>query len=195
MWLLLGTDHGRTLRAVAGAQRSVRGGTKLRLSRSGWRRPTIYPPVADRREESGGLGTVCSNGDFRFQLTKEEYENVLRSSFLTSKEMVTKTSKRGGRQYLPYVFTEQGIYMLMSVLKGDLATVQSKTLIRTFKRMKDFVIQLENVLPSSAIQTLAIQTQHNTEDIRQIKQQVNDLPIVVKDFTDPIFISSIITSA
>ena len=83
----------------------------------------------------------------------------------------------------------------MSVLKGDLATVQSKTLIRTFKRMKDFVIQLENVLPSSAIQTLAIQTQHNTEDIRQIKQQVNDLPIVVKDFTDPKFISSIITSA
>ena len=32
---------------------------------------------------------------------------------------------------------------------------------------------------------LAIQTQNNTEDIRQIKQQVNDLTVVVKDFTDP----------
>ena len=37
---------------------------------------------------------VKFDGDFRFQLTNEEYENVLRSSFLTSNEMVAKTSKR-----------------------------------------------------------------------------------------------------
>ena len=47
--------------------------------------------------------------DFRFQLTKEEYNEILRSKKLTSKE------QRGGRQYLPFVFTEQGIYMLMTV--------------------------------------------------------------------------------
>lgn len=51
--------------------------------------------------------------------------------------------------------------------------------------MKDFFVQLQNVLPDSEIRMLAIQTQNNTEDIRQIKQQVNDLTIVVKDFTDP----------
>lgn len=39
---------------------------------------------------------------------------------------------------LPYAFTEQGIYMLMTVLRGDLATAQSKALIRIFKQMKDF---------------------------------------------------------
>ena len=55
--------------------------------------------------------------DFRFQLTKEEYKVILRSKVLTS-----KNERRGGRQYLPYVFTEQGIYMLMTVLNGDLAT-------------------------------------------------------------------------
>ena len=64
--------------------------------------------------------------DFRFQLTKEEYENLLRSKKLTS-----NVGKKGGRQYLPFVFTEQGIYMLMTVLKGDLATEQSKVLIRS----------------------------------------------------------------
>ena len=53
--------------------------------------------------------------EMRFQLTNSEY-NILRSKILTS-----KPEKRGGRQYLPYVFTEQGIYMLMTVLKGDLA--------------------------------------------------------------------------
>ena len=47
--------------------------------------------------------------DFRFQLTKEEYNEILRSKNLTSKE------QRGGRKYLPFVFTEQGIYMLMTV--------------------------------------------------------------------------------
>ena len=49
--------------------------------------------------------------DFRFQLTKNEYNEILRSKNLTS-----KTGKKGGRQYLPFVFTEQGIYMLMTVI-------------------------------------------------------------------------------
>lgn len=46
---------------------------------------------------------------------------------------------KGGRTYNPYAFTEQGIYMLMTVLKGDLAVTQSKMLIRTFKEMKHFI--------------------------------------------------------
>ena len=73
----------------------------------------------------------------------------------------------------------------MTVLKGELAVSQSKKLIRLFKKMKDFIVQLQNVLPDSEIRMLAIQTQNNTEDIRQIKQQVNDLTVVVNDFTDP----------
>ncbi len=68
--------------------------------------------------------------DFRFQLTDEEYEN-LRSKI--------STSSWGGSRYNPYAFTEHGIYMLMTVLKGDLAVTQSKMLIRTFKEMKHFI--------------------------------------------------------
>ena len=68
--------------------------------------------------------------DFMFQLTKEEFENLM------SKKL---TSSWGGRRKLPKVFTEQGIYMLMTVLKGELATKQSKALIRTFKQMKDLL--------------------------------------------------------
>ena len=68
--------------------------------------------------------------DFRFQLTDEEYGN-LRSKF--------STSSWGGSRYNPYAFTEQGIYMLMTVLKGNLAVTQSKMLIRTFKEMKHFI--------------------------------------------------------
>ena len=144
--------------------------------------------------------------EMRFQLTNNEYD-ILRSNFLTSnillsdcnsattdntqvlrsKISTSKPEKRGGRQYLPYAFTEQGIYMLMTVLKGDLAVDQSKKLIKLFKRMKDFIVQLQNVLPASEVGMLAIQTQNNTNDIRQIKEQMvtrDELSLVIKDFTD-----------
>lgn len=48
------------------------------------------------------------------------------------------TSSWGGTRKLPYAFTEQGVYMLMTVLKGELATYQSKALIRAFKEMKEY---------------------------------------------------------
>ena len=78
--------------------------------------------------------------DFRFQLNSEEYEN-LRSKILTSSvgnflkngnfesndnlRSKKSTSSWGGARYAPYAFTEQGIYMLMTVLKGERATAQS----------------------------------------------------------------------
>ena len=55
---------------------------------------------------------------FRFQLTKEESKN-LRSQFVTS------SGVHGGRRYLPYVFTEQGVAMLSAVLRSE-ARGQSK---------------------------------------------------------------------
>ena len=46
----------------------------------------------------------------------------------------------------PYVFTEQGIYMLMTVLKGERATAQSKALIRLFKQMKDCIVENQQLI-------------------------------------------------
>ncbi len=56
----------------------------------------------------------------------------MRSKFLTAN--INPKSR-----YEPYVFTETGIYMLMTVLNGELATRQSKALVRTFKQMKDYL--------------------------------------------------------
>ena len=78
--------------------------------------------------------------DFRFHLTDDEFNEILRSKNLTS-----KTENRGGRRYMPYAFTEQGIYMLMTVLKGELAVAQSKMLIRMFKEMKHFIQNNANI--------------------------------------------------
>jgi len=59
---------------------------------------------------------------------------------LSKSQNVTSIQTRrtkGGRTKAIKAFTEQGIYMLMSVLKGNLAIEQSKILIRLFKSMKD----------------------------------------------------------
>lgn len=147
--------------------------------------------------------------DFRFQLTKIEYEEILRSKILTSKifptscesiesenqlylrskNLTSNAGKKGGRQYLPYVFTEQGIYMLMTVLKGELAVEQSKALIRTFKGMKDFIVENRYLIGNKDLVQLSIQTAQNTADIAEIKNTMvtkTDLAKVVRDFTDPI---------
>ena len=70
--------------------------------------------------------------DFMFRLTEEEMDDLRCKIF---------TSSWGGTRYLPYAFTEQGIYMLMTVLKGDLAVRQSRALVRTFKQIKDYIVE------------------------------------------------------
>ena len=56
--------------------------------------------------------------DFMFQLTREEVESV-KSQIVISREDSFFTGQGGGRRTLPYAFTEQGIYMLATVLKGS----------------------------------------------------------------------------
>ena len=100
---------------------------------------------------------------FRFQLTDFEFKNLMSK---------ISTSSWGGTRKLPYAFTEEGIYMLMTVLKGNLAASQSKKLIKLFKQMKDFIIRNQNVLSGSELVKLSMQTHSNTEEIRQIRQQM-----------------------
>ncbi|WP_066730112.1 ORF6N domain-containing protein [Sneathia sanguinegens] len=121
--------------------------------------------------------------DFRFQLTKDEWE-FLRSKILTSKS----DEGAGGRRYMPYAFTEQGIYMLMTVLKGELAVKQSKALIRMFKQMKDFIIENQDFISSKELVQIAVQTNENTKDIAEIKSRMatkEDLKKVMDNFIDP----------
>ena len=80
---------------------------------------------------------------YRFQITNEELKEIARSQNVTAQIWATN---KGGRTSLPYAFTEQGIYMLMTVLKGELATKQSIALIDAFKAMKDYIVESNNLL-------------------------------------------------
>ena len=67
--------------------------------------------------------------DFMFQMAKEEYK-LLRSQIVLSKK------GRGGRRYLPYVFTEQGVAMLSSVLRSERAVQVNIEIMRAFVRLR-----------------------------------------------------------
>ena len=75
--------------------------------------------------------------DFMFQLSNREIDSV-RSQIVTSWKKDFFAGQEGGRRYLPYAFTEQGIYMLATVLRGKLAEQQSIFIMRTFR--ENFVI-------------------------------------------------------
>lgn len=135
--------------------------------------------------------------DFRFQLDRNELENLISlhpASDLKSKFL---TSSWGGLRKMPFAFTEQGIYMLMTVLKGEQAIAQSKALIRLFKQMKDYIVsenmQLLNVGNSPQISSYMVQ---NTREIAEIRGELaetrtdvfamkSDLQKVMENFIDP----------
>lgn len=80
--------------------------------------------------------------DFCFQLSEEEY-HCLRFQIGTSKEVEVG---KGGRRYLPYVFTEQGISMLSAVLRSEIAVKVSVKIMRTFVEMRRFMANNSLVL-------------------------------------------------
>ncbi|MCY4362420.1 MAG: ORF6N domain-containing protein [Gammaproteobacteria bacterium] len=68
--------------------------------------------------------------DFMFQLNNEEFDN-LRSQFVTS--------KRGGRRYPPYAFTEQGVAMLSGILNSEQAVKVNIEIMRAFVRLREML--------------------------------------------------------
>lgn len=70
--------------------------------------------------------------DFMFQLTKEEADSL-------RLQTGTSNDTRGGRRYLPYVFTEQGVAMLSSVLRSPRAVEVNVVIMRTFVRIREIL--------------------------------------------------------
>ena len=109
--------------------------------------------------------------DFMFQLKKEEYE-VLRSQIVTSK---LKAGQRGGRQYLPYVFTEQGVSMLSSVLKSKRAIQINVQIMRTFVKMREWAIENKEIAQRlTELEHYFIQhCKDNQSDIRELREAMD----------------------
>ena len=129
----------------------------------------IYGYETKRFNEQVKNNIAKFDEDFRFQLTKDEYDLVLRSKKSTAQNWTI--GNKGGRTSLPYAFTEQGIYMLMTVLKGELAIKQSKTLIRMFKNMKDHLIETNSLLTQTDYLNMFKLIINNSDRISKIEEE------------------------
>ena len=135
--------------------------------------------------------------DFMFQLEKDEIPACLKSQIVTLNE---NGNKRGLHiKKLPYAFTEQGIYMLATVLRGELAEQQSIFIMRAFREMRhyikqnqQFVTQSEMRLVTAKVSDMSVQmagfsdwkkrTEQDIEDIRKSIDTLNENFVSEKDF-------------
>ncbi len=93
---------------------------------------------------------------FRFQLTAEEFDN-LRSQIVTS--------SHGGRRYLPYTFTEQGVAMLSAVLRSEKAVKVSIGVMDAFVEMRRFIASNAALLDRMAtIEYRQLEYQQSTDE-------------------------------
>ena len=94
----------------------------------------LYEVQTFRLNEAVKRNIARFPNNFMFQLTKDEYE------ILTSQNAISK-SGRGGRRTLPYVFTEQGVAMLSSVLNSEKAIQINIQIMNTFVQMRQWAIE------------------------------------------------------
>ncbi len=120
--------------------------------------------------------------DFMFQLTLEEAKNLSRS------QNATLEGKGSNIKYAPYVFTEQGVYMLATVLKSDIAVKQSILIIRTFKEMRHYLVENRNMITNQDYLRLSMQVNDITNMVQKHEKEM-----VTKSYLDEVmeeFISS-----
>ncbi|MEE0685439.1 MAG: ORF6N domain-containing protein, partial [Lachnospiraceae bacterium] len=121
--------------------------------------------------------------DFMFQITKEEIpEAFLKSQIATLNE---NGNKRGLHiKKLPYAFTEQGIYMLATVLRGELAEQQSIFIMRAFREMRHFIKQNQQFVTSAEMKLVTAKVSEISVQVAGIsdwkKKAENDIVSIQK---------------
>lgn len=116
--------------------------------------------------------------DFMFQLTFEEALHYSRS------QNATLERKGSNLKYAPYVFTEQGVYMLATVLKSETAINQSILIMRTFKEMRHYINNNYNLFTNNEL----LRITQNERDIQEIKNKMitkEDFDDAMKQFISP----------
>ena len=158
----------------------------------------IYGYEVKRLNEQVKRNSTRFPEDFMFQLTKDEIDFV-KSQIATSRNHNMYKGQEGGRRKAPYAFTEQGIYMLATVLRGELAEQQSIFIMRAFREMRhyikqnqQFVSQSELRLVTAKVSEISVQvagitdwkkkTENGIEDIQRSIDILNENFVSDKDF-------------
>ena len=116
--------------------------------------------------------------DFMFQLTKEEWDNL---------RLQIETSKRGGRRYVPYAFTEQGVAMLSGLLNSDIAIAVNISIMRAFVAVRSYLLTQSSV--SAEIKELWQHVKALEEQSEENLRAINDLGEETQTAFDEIYLA------
>lgn len=115
--------------------------------------------------------------DFMFQLSNDELSDLRCKNFTANISSMSRT--------MPYAFTEQGIYMLATVLKGELAQQQSIFIMRTFKEMRHYIAQNQQLVTRPEMKALELKvnklSNKQNKDYKEIRKSIDNLS---KNFID-----------
>ena len=116
--------------------------------------------------------------DFMFQLTAEEYKNLISQSV---------TSSWGGTRKLPYAFTEQGLAMLSGLLNSDIAIQVNISIMRTFVIMRQQIYTTAQI--SSELTALKAKLELLERNDEENLEAINDLSEDVRHEIDNIYMA------
>ena len=131
--------------------------------------------------------------DFMFQLTQQEHNSILRFQIETSRWQLVENEKQnalrfqfetlklhGGKRYLPYAFTEQGVAMLSGILNSDRAISVNIAIMRAFVEIRRFISggalkypEIEDL--RHRIQLLEKYNQQSVQDIEEHQKAIAEL--------------------
>jgi hypothetical protein len=113
---------------------------------------------------------------FMFQLTQEEFRD-LRSQSATS------NNARGGRRYLPHVFTEHGVVMLSSVLNSDRAIRMAIVVVEAFVRLRELIATNKDI--ATRVEKLERSHDRTASVIEVLVEDIDRLGRKVEQFKGP----------
>jgi hypothetical protein len=126
----------------------------------------LYGVTTKRLNEQVRRNATRFPADFMFQLDEKE-TSALRSQFATSKK------SRGGRRYLPYVFTEQGVAMLSSVLHSERAIQVNIAIMRVFVELRGMLSAHREL--AAKLELLENRIERHDEQIHAIFEAIRQL--------------------
>ena len=122
----------------------------------------LYQVKATRLREQVKRNSKRFPNDFMFQLNEKEVESMVSQNAIPSKQHL------GGA--MPYAFTEQGVYMLATVLKSDVAIEVSISIMRTFAKLREFSKHY-NALAKKIMEV----ERKNDKQYRELKKALEEL--------------------
>jgi len=131
----------------------------------------LYGVLTQRLNEAVKRNAKRFPPDFMFQLTEDEWRDSLVSQNAISK------NNRGGRRFAPFVFTEQGVSMLSSVLKSERAININIQIMRTFVNLRHYALSLNgtNEQIAELRKLLLLYIEDNDNRVNDIIQALNNL--------------------